>query len=256
MRLKSRRNQLNNIELYKAIFDQLCPAGWEQDLWVRGCMTIEEQLKAREAKEPEVSDRDRALEILNDLLYCDRTWSAWSCGTMREDDFYVASEDEDIIANTEAVITAVRAEAARNERERYVAVLRMAKQFAAWMCRRAILTDDEEQEMSAEALIAEITAILSPKSASDEHQKIQASAQVVTDNTETLKAALERIEELEGKVVKWRRRAEALAKALKPFADIGNSIPSEGEFGITIIFSDYKNAAEVFAKYQEDYPSC
>jgi hypothetical protein len=69
---------------------------------------------------------------------------------------------------------------------------------------------------------------------------------------EIIKGKRSRIEELEGKVVKCWSRAEALANALKPFADIGNSIPSDGEFGFTIIFSDYKNAAEAIAKYQED----
>jgi hypothetical protein len=57
-------NGVNNIDLYKAIFDQLCPAGWEQDLWVRGCMTIEEQLKAQEKSELKIENDD----FINDLI--------------------------------------------------------------------------------------------------------------------------------------------------------------------------------------------
>lgn len=40
---------------------------------------------------------DLAIQILDNeqLLWCSRDWSAWSVGTMREDDFHPASEECD-----------------------------------------------------------------------------------------------------------------------------------------------------------------
>lgn len=40
---------------------------------------------------------DAAPEMLADLLFCTRDWSAWSYGTMRKEDFIDASCDDDII---------------------------------------------------------------------------------------------------------------------------------------------------------------
>lgn len=42
---------------------------------------------------------DAMAEQLNDLYSCGRVWSAWSVGTMSEDDFSIASEDSDIVSN-------------------------------------------------------------------------------------------------------------------------------------------------------------
>lgn len=41
----------------------------------------------------------RASEFLHgrELLYCTRVWSAWSVGTMTENDFYSADDDESLI---------------------------------------------------------------------------------------------------------------------------------------------------------------
>ena len=40
---------------------------------------------------------EAAAESLGDLLYCTRTWSAWSVGTMSEGDFKVAGNDQETI---------------------------------------------------------------------------------------------------------------------------------------------------------------
>lgn len=36
--------------------------------------------------------------ILRDLYYCNRVWSAWSYGTMGQDDFILAGDDDDIFS--------------------------------------------------------------------------------------------------------------------------------------------------------------
>jgi len=43
-------------------------------------------------------------EILSGLLWCSRDWSAWGYGTMSEDDFIVATQDEDIRRNVRDVL--------------------------------------------------------------------------------------------------------------------------------------------------------
>jgi len=35
--------------------------------------------------------------ITDDVLFCTRVWSAWNVGTMSEDDFFPAYEDDDFI---------------------------------------------------------------------------------------------------------------------------------------------------------------
>lgn len=40
---------------------------------------------------------ERARHALRDLLYCNRAWSAWGVGTMTQDDFVSADEDEDCV---------------------------------------------------------------------------------------------------------------------------------------------------------------
>jgi hypothetical protein len=47
---------------------------------------------------------DKAIEILQDHLTCTRDWSAWSYGTMSQDDFLLAAEDDDIITDTAKMI--------------------------------------------------------------------------------------------------------------------------------------------------------
>ena len=43
---------------------------------------------------------DLARELLADLLWCTRCWSAWSYGTMTQDDFRNAANDDDIVQDT------------------------------------------------------------------------------------------------------------------------------------------------------------
>jgi hypothetical protein len=47
---------------------------------------------------------DLAIQILSNLWYCTRVWSAWSYNTMTQDDFIPANEDDDIINNTACII--------------------------------------------------------------------------------------------------------------------------------------------------------
>jgi len=49
--------------------------------------------------EQDVALRDAIAASLNHVYSCTRVWSAWSYGTMTQDDFVLASEDDDIIAN-------------------------------------------------------------------------------------------------------------------------------------------------------------
>lgn len=52
--------------------------------------------------------RDAVADALAGLYYCGRVWSAWSVGTMSEDDFSPAEEDDDIIENVvDAAINAM-----------------------------------------------------------------------------------------------------------------------------------------------------
>jgi hypothetical protein len=43
---------------------------------------------------------NKAIEILQDHLTCTRVWSAWSYGTMIQDDFVLAAEDDNIVSDT------------------------------------------------------------------------------------------------------------------------------------------------------------
>lgn len=46
------------------------------------------------AKQPYL---DKAAELLDGLLWCDRDWSAWGWGTMGSNDFHDAASDDDIV---------------------------------------------------------------------------------------------------------------------------------------------------------------
>jgi len=55
---------------------------------------------------------------LDDALYCNRVWAAWSEGTMSEDDFLLVGEDlEHVAAITHAALDAVGFDALLKERE-------------------------------------------------------------------------------------------------------------------------------------------
>ena len=43
---------------------------------------------------------DKAIEVLQDHYTCTRDWAAWSCGTMTQDDFGLAAEDDNIVSDT------------------------------------------------------------------------------------------------------------------------------------------------------------
>jgi len=54
------------------------------------------------------SIRDAVADSMTGLYHCGRVWSAWGVGTMSEDDFSPAGEDEEILDNiTDAVISAI-----------------------------------------------------------------------------------------------------------------------------------------------------
>lgn len=42
---------------------------------------------------------EKAAELLDGLLWCDRDWCAWGYGTMRSEDFADASQDDDLVLN-------------------------------------------------------------------------------------------------------------------------------------------------------------
>lgn len=53
--------------------------------------------------------RDAVAEALGDAYHCTRDWSAWSYGTMSQDDFMLAWEDEDFVQEmARAVVTAAQ----------------------------------------------------------------------------------------------------------------------------------------------------
>ncbi len=43
---------------------------------------------------------DKATELLEGLLWCERTWEAWGHGTMTKYDFIDAADDDNIIYDT------------------------------------------------------------------------------------------------------------------------------------------------------------
>ncbi len=52
--------------------------------------------------------RDAIAENMTGLYYCCRTWSAWNVGTMSQNDFWPAGDDDEIIQNiTDGVIAAL-----------------------------------------------------------------------------------------------------------------------------------------------------
>jgi len=53
--------------------------------------------------------RDAIAASMGDIYHCGRVWSAWSHGTMRENDFSLAAEDDDILANITDAVLAVYA---------------------------------------------------------------------------------------------------------------------------------------------------
>ena len=63
-------------------------------------------LAALEAEKPadDGGAEDVAVKILNGLYYCGRVWEAWSVGTMHEDDFGNADEDDAIVADASSAI--------------------------------------------------------------------------------------------------------------------------------------------------------
>jgi hypothetical protein len=55
----------------------------------------------------QMSARDQIANILGGEVYvCGRTWTAWSYGTMDQDDFKLAGEDDDIMDAIDAVVQA------------------------------------------------------------------------------------------------------------------------------------------------------
>ncbi|MGX6999870.1 hypothetical protein [Caballeronia sp. KNU42] len=69
---------------------------------VNAPLTITDEMKERAY--------DAVAEALGDAYDCDRVWSAWSVGTMRQDDFYpVADSSERVVEIADAAIAAILA---------------------------------------------------------------------------------------------------------------------------------------------------
>ena len=58
---------------------------------------------------------DIAKDILQDYYFCTRVWDAWNYGTITSDDFVPCFDDEDIVANTIAIIRKVEEDAKKLE---------------------------------------------------------------------------------------------------------------------------------------------
>ena len=68
--------------------------------------TVIKQDLAVPVQEP-VALRDALVDSLGCVYVCDRVWSAWSVGTMTQDDFFPAAESDDVLnALVEAVAKA------------------------------------------------------------------------------------------------------------------------------------------------------
>ena len=67
---------------------------------------MEEQIILKTVKTQEQLE-DFAVKLLGDLYVCERVWSAWSYGTMSQDDFGLAREDDFII---EDIVEAIKKE--------------------------------------------------------------------------------------------------------------------------------------------------
>jgi len=57
---------------------------------------------------------DKAIEVLQDHLTCTRVWSAWSYGTMTQDDFVLSAEDDNIVSDTAKMLFDFIVDAASN----------------------------------------------------------------------------------------------------------------------------------------------
>ena len=71
--------------------------------------------------QPTEADREEAIRILDGSYECTRVWSAWSYGTMSEDDFGLSAEDENRVDDTAKAIARIRADAVKAERGRDIA---------------------------------------------------------------------------------------------------------------------------------------
>lgn len=66
-------------------------------------MRADEEAKARDRV------RDAVAGALDGLYTCGRVWNAWNVGTMSQDDFAPAAEDDDVVGNvTDAAIAAMK----------------------------------------------------------------------------------------------------------------------------------------------------
>lgn len=77
---------------------------YSEPAWI----AVNEALSALEAEKPAEDDdlETCAVKILECLYSCGRVWSAWQVGTMQEDDFICATEDESIMSDALAHIKA------------------------------------------------------------------------------------------------------------------------------------------------------
>lgn len=77
--------------------------GWNDDGVVirregsRDIMVHKDDLVLVEKVDPKEYLKSQVAEALGDTLVCTRAWSAWSYGTMSEEDFYSAHEDDELV---------------------------------------------------------------------------------------------------------------------------------------------------------------
>lgn len=60
---------------------------------------------AQRTEQEIVALREALASSLDGVYVCDRAWSAWSVGTMSEDDFYPASESDEVLDSLVSAVT-------------------------------------------------------------------------------------------------------------------------------------------------------
>lgn len=77
--------------------------GWNDDGVVihregsRDIMVHKDDLVLVEKVDPKEYLKSQVAEAMGDTLVCTRTWSAWGYGTMSEEDFFPACEDDELV---------------------------------------------------------------------------------------------------------------------------------------------------------------
>jgi len=102
---------------------------WRADAAIE---TIRSRLAAldRLSVPPGESARELAVEILDDDLVCKRMWTAWQYGTMTDEDFSLAREDKNRVADTVALIESSWAQV-REECAQFIEIASLGDEYGS-----------------------------------------------------------------------------------------------------------------------------